>query len=323
MCRYGYRMCRYGYPYSVAPGRFATLAPMLELDGLTRRFGAVTALDGLSFSVEEGQVFGFVGPNGAGKTTAMRIVLGVLAPDAGEVRWRGRPPDAATRRRFGYMPEERGLYPKMTVGRQLVYFARLHGLEEREAVRSALELARELGIEERLDDATESLSLGNQQRVQLAVALAHRPELLVLDEPFSGLDPIGVDTLSAVLHRKAAEGVPVLFSSHQLDLVERICDAVAIIAKGRIVASGRVSDLAASAARRRYLVGVDGHDPSWAARLPGVEVVGVADGAVELELPPEVDEQRVLDAARSLGRVTQFTPVRRRLSEIFREAIEQ
>src|SRR5918997_5584051 len=172
---------------------------MLELDGLTRRFGDVVALDDLTFSVAPGRMFGFVGPNGAGKTTAMRIVLGVLDPDGGAVRWNGAPVDAATRARFGYMPEERGLYPKMRVRDELVYFARLHGLSAPAATTAADRWIERLGLTERAADRVESLSLGNQQRVQLGVALVHDPEVLVLDEPFSGLDPIGVDVMSEVL----------------------------------------------------------------------------------------------------------------------------
>src|SRR5215216_6672994 len=201
---------------------------VLELKGLTRRYGEVVALDDLSFSVAEGQMFGFVGPNGAGKTTAMRIVLGVLEPDAGEVRWRERPCDAGARARFGYMPEERGLYPKMRVGDQLVHFARLHGLDRAAARAAADRWLERLGLEAVAGRRTETLSLGNQQRAQLAAALVHDPELLVLDEPFSGLDPVGVDVLSEVLRERAGAGVPVVFSSHQLELVERLCDAVAI-----------------------------------------------------------------------------------------------
>ncbi len=297
---------------------------MLELDALSRRFGSVVALDRLSFSVADGQVFGFVGPNGAGKTTAMRIVLGVLAPDAGEVRFRGRSVDAAMRRRFGYMPEERGLYPKMTVGRQLVYFGRLHGLSEDVARASAEELVAALGLDGKWEAPVESLSLGNQQRVQLALALVHRPDLLVLDEPFSGLDPIGVDVLSGVLRSRAGEGTPVLFSSHQLDLVENLCDAVAIVNDGRLVASGRVSDLATRDARRRYRVCLaEPADASWSRSLAGVETVAVDDGQVELELADGVDDQLVLDAARRAGRVTEFVRVRPRLSEIFRDVVER
>jgi ABC-2 type transport system ATP-binding protein len=186
-------------------------------------------------------MFGFVGPNGAGKTTTMRIILGVLGADSGEVRWRDAPVDPAVRRRFGYMPEERGLYPKMRVRAQLTYLAALHGVAAPEA--AADRWIERLGIAERAQDRVEALSLGNQQRVQLAAALVHEPELLVLDEPFSGLDPVGVDVLSGVLAEYAATGVPVVFSSHQLELVERLCEAVAIIKDGRLVASGTVDEL--------------------------------------------------------------------------------
>jgi ABC-2 type transport system ATP-binding protein len=191
----------------------------------------------VSFSVEPGQMFGFVGPNGAGKTTTMRIVMGVLDPDAGNVTWRGEPVDFDVRRRFGYMPEERGLYPKMRVHDQLAYLASLHGVGDPDR------WIERLGLAERAGDRVEELSLGNQQRVQLAAALVHEPEVLVLDEPFSGLDPVGVDVLSGVLTEYAATGVPVVFSSHQLDLVERLCEAVAIIKDGRLVASGSVEEL--------------------------------------------------------------------------------
>ena len=201
------------------------------------------ALDGLSFSVAGGQMFGFVGPNGAGKTTAMRIVLGVLEADSGRVLWRGRTVDAGARARFGYMPEERGLYPKMRVRAQLAYLAELHGLDAAAARTEADRWIERLGVEQRAHDRVEELSLGNQQRVQLAAALVHDPELLVLDEPFSGLDPLGVDALSEVLRERAEAGVPVVFSSHQLELVERLCDAVAIIDNGRLVATGSVADL--------------------------------------------------------------------------------
>ena len=199
------------------------------------------ALDGVSFAVEAGQMFGFVGPNGAGKTTAMRIAMGVLAPDRGQVLWRGRPVGAEARRRFGYMPEERGLYPKMRVRRHLSYLAALHGVADPDA--AADRWIERLGLTERANDRVEQLSLGNQQRVQLAAALVHEPELLILDEPFSGLDPVGVDVLSGVLKEYAATGVPVVFSSHQLELVERLCEAVAIIKDGRLVACGLVDEL--------------------------------------------------------------------------------
>jgi ABC-2 type transport system ATP-binding protein len=296
---------------------------MLELTGLSRRFGDVVALDGVTFSVPEGEIVGFVGPNGAGKTTTMRIALGVLEPDAGEVRWNGRPLDAEARRRFGYMPEERGLYPKMKVLEQLVYLARLHGLSRPDASRRAAETIEVLGVTERADDRVENLSLGNQQRVQLAAALVHRPDVLILDEPFSGLDPVGVDALTGVLRAEAdGRGVPVVFSSHQLDLVERVCDRVVLIDHGRIVAAGTIEKLRSSRERRRLRVRVEGAPDDWYDAIPGVRLVDVTpnDGIV-LELEDDVDEQRVLDLARAAGDVTHFSRERASLAELFREAV--
>jgi ABC-2 type transport system ATP-binding protein len=295
---------------------------VLELKGLTRRYGELVALDDLSFTVAEDQMFGFVGPNGAGKTTAMRIILGVLAPDAGEVRWRGQPMNDEIRKHIGYLPEERGLYPKMRVRDQLEYLARLHGLSRTEAHDSAAYWIERLGVAERAGDRVEQLSLGNQQRVQLAAALVHGPELLVLDEPFSGLDPVGVDMLAAVLAERAAEGVPVVFSSHQLELVERLCEAVAIINRGRLVATGKVADLRAAGRTRRYRVGVDGAASDWVNGLAGATVVGKANGRVVLELADGADEQAVLDAARAAGRVTHFSAVERSLADLFRQAVQ-
>jgi ABC-2 type transport system ATP-binding protein len=204
----------------------------LEFDGLRRRYGSVIALDGLSFAVPAGQVFGFLGPNGAGKTTTMRAIFGVTSLDAGEIRWRGGPVDQAARRTFGYMPEERGLYPGMRLLEQVEYFALLHDVPGPDARKAARHWLARLGLTGRENARVDSLSHGNQQRAQLAVALVHDPELLVLDEPFAGLDPGGVDDMSAILAERARAGVTVLFSSHQLDLVEDICEAVAIIHHG-------------------------------------------------------------------------------------------
>ena len=296
---------------------------MLELDGLTRRYGDVVALDGLTFTVRRGEVFGFVGPNGAGKTTAMRIVLGVLAPDAGEVRWDGRPVDGALRSRFGYMPEERGLYPKMRVRDQLAYFARLHGADAASAGAAAARWAERVGIAHRAGDRVETLSQGNQQRVQLATALVHDPIALVLDEPFSGLDPVGVDGMSEVLLDRAREaGVPVLFSSHQLELVERLCDAVAIIKDGALVARGTVTELRDRGARGLWRVEVrDADDDRWLAAVPGAVAHATTGDEVVVRLPPGADEQLLLDAARAAGRVVRFEPVAPTLAELFREAV--
>ncbi len=294
---------------------------MLEFDRLTKRYGSKVALQDLTFAVRPGEVYGFVGANGAGKTTAMRIALGVLAADAGEVRWQGRPVTFETRRRFGYMPEERGLYPKMRVVEQLVYFARLHGLDAAAAAAAADRLTERLGVAERRNDAVEKLSLGNQQRVQLAAALVHDPEVLVLDEPFSGLDPVGVDALAGVLLDKARQGVPVVFSSHQLELVERLCDSVGIVNAGRMVAAGTVRELRDRGDRRQLLVVVPDAPAGWAGGLPGVRVVSERRGELVLELDPGVDDQQVLAAATRAGRVEHFSRREPTLTELFREAV--
>jgi ABC-2 type transport system ATP-binding protein len=296
---------------------------MLELRNLRRSFGDVTALDDVSFSVPEGSIVGFVGPNGAGKTTAMRIVLGVLEPDAGEVLWRGRTVDGRARRRFGYIPEERGLYPKMRVLDQLVYLARLHGVSKGTAAARASETLSLMGIEDRANDRVESLSLGNQQRVQLAAALVHEPEVLVLDEPFSGLDPVGVDVLAGLLRRQATNhGAPVVFSSHQLDLVERLCDAVVLIDGGRVVAQGTIAELRASREQRLVRLELEGGGSgSWYEAVPGVSLEAEVDGGVILRLDDDVDEQRILDLARSTGDVVHFSRVQPSLAELFREVV--
>jgi ABC-2 type transport system ATP-binding protein len=297
---------------------------MLELDGLTRRYGDLLALDDLSFAVAPRRMLGFVGPNGAGKTTAMRIVLGVLRADAGEVRWRGAVVDAVTRGRFGYMPEERGLYPKMRVRPQLAYFARLHGLDAEAAGAAAERWIERLGLTERAGDRVETLSLGNQQRVQLGVALVHDPEVLVLDEPFSGLDPVGVDVMSGVLRERADAGVPVVFSSHQLELVERLCEDVAIVNRGRLVASGAVAELReqgrGGVEQVRVKVEGDG-DGAWLAGVPGAELADRGPGGLLVRLPGGEPPEAVLDAARAAGTVTHFSLERPTLADLFRAAV--
>jgi ABC-2 type transport system ATP-binding protein len=293
---------------------------LLELDGLTRGYGPVRALDGLSFRVPAGQVWGFLGPNGAGKTTAMRAIFGLTDLDAGTVSWNGTP-SQAQRRRFGYMPEQRGLYPSMRVADQLEYLARLHGLSAPAAARAARAWLERLGLAGRAGDKVEALSHGNQQRVQLAAALVHDPELLVLDEPFSGLDPPGIDAMSEVLSERARAGCCVLFSSHQLDLVEDLCESVTIIDHGRLVVSGTVADLATSGPRRLTVRVEGGGDGAWARGIPGVTVTQAGRDPVRLVLGPDVDTDVVLKVAMAAGRVTHFAVERRRLSEVFREAV--
>src|SRR5437764_5836850 len=226
---------------------------VLEVDRLSKRYEDVVALRDLSFQVRAGELFGFVGSNGAGKTTTMRIIMGVLGADAGAVRWAGVPLTFATRRHIGYMPEERGLYPKMRVLEQLVYLAELHGTPSDEARRNAARWLERLGLATRASDEVQALSHGNQQRVQLAAALVAGPEILILDEPFAGLDPLAVDVMSAVLRDEARAGIPVLFPSHQLELVEQLCDRVGIIRHGRMVAVGTVDELRQTKTERLWV----------------------------------------------------------------------
>jgi len=294
----------------------------LEIDKVSKRYGAKVALDEVSFEVQPGELFGFVGSNGAGKTTTMRIVLGVLAVDSGQVRFGGAPITHETRTHIGYMPEERGLYPKMKVLEQLVYLAELHGMSANDAHRSAENWIARLGLTERRKDEVQKLSLGNQQRVQLAAALVHDPKVLVLDEPFSGLDPLAVDVMSGVLREKAATGVPVVFSSHQLDLVERLCDRVGIIRSGRMVASGTVGDLTAGAGNG-LVVTAPGAAPGWASAVPGVRTIEQNGQTTILELETGADDQAVLAAALATGPVTEFTKRRRSLTELFRDAVAE
>jgi len=293
----------------------------LELEGLRRTFGSLVALDDLTFTVPSGQVVGFLGPNGAGKTTTMRAIFGLIDLDAGVVRWNGTPVGPAKWQRFGYMPEERGLYPGMLVGEQVEYLGRLHGMSPNDAASATRAWLERLEIADRATSKVEALSHGNQQRVQLAAALIHEPELLVLDEPLSGLDPTGIDAIGHVLVDQARAGCCVLFSSHQLDLVEDLCEQVTIIDHGRLVVSGTVDDLAGSGARR-LVVRIEGERTAdWARGLKGVSVSEVAAGEVRLVLDDAVDSDVVLRAAMAAGRVTEFTFARRRLSEVFRGAV--
>jgi len=297
------------------------MGALLELEKLSRRYGTITALDNLSFSVPAGQVVGFLGPNGAGKTTTMRAVFGLTDLDAGTVKWDGAQVGQSERRRFGYMPEERGLYPAMLVGEQLEYLGRLHGMSAVDARSATTSWLERLGIEDRVRSKVDALSHGNQQRVQLAAALLHGPEVLILDEPLAGLDPTGIDAIGAVLVEQARSGCCVLFSSHQLDQVEDLCESVTIIDHGRLVVAGKVDDLARSGARR-LVVRVEGdRDALWAKGLPGVSVSEVTAGAVRLVLDDAVDSESVLRAAMAAGRVSEFVFRRRRLSEVFREAL--
>ena len=295
---------------------------MLTFEHVTKRFGAVQALADCSFSVARGSMVGFLGPHGAGKTTAMRTVFALVEPDAGAVRWDGRPISLAERMRFGYMPEERGLYPRMPVGDELAYFALLHGMGEREARVAAAAWLGRLGLADRAGATIEELSHGNQQRAQLAAALLHDPDLLILDEPFAGLDPVAVHTLAELLRDQAERGAAVLFSSHQLDLVQDICREVAIIDNGRIVATGDLEALRSRSQRRRIELRLDSAPAGWLPDVPGIELVGRRNGDLQLLAGRDVDPERVLAAAERSGHVVEFSYGPPSLAELFLELVE-
>jgi len=295
----------------------------LEIRDVAHSFGDVVALDGVSFAVMSGVITGLLGPNGAGKTTLLRIMLGVLSPDRGTVRYDGSPVGEEDRRRWGYMPQERGLYPGMPAGAQVVHFGRLHGLSRDDATSRARLLLEELGLEERWDDRTDKLSGGMQQRLQLATALVHDPAVIILDEPFAGLDPVAVVSLSETLRQRAGIGCTVLFSSHQLDLVQDLCEDIAMVDRGRTVLQGSVASLRASSGRRQLRLHVQAPNRDWLLAYPGVNVVGDEADDLRLEVPADIDPLDVLDAARAAGRVDDFGLDLPKLSELFLAAAER
>jgi ABC-2 type transport system ATP-binding protein len=295
---------------------------MLEIVDLAKRYGSIVALDGASFTAQPGRLVGLLGPNGAGKTTAMRCIFGLVTPDRGRAAWNGAEITRETRLRFGYMPEQRGLYPRMRVAEQLSYFAQHHGMSGRAADAATARWLERLGLADRAKAKLEELSHGNQQRVQLGAALVHDPELLVLDEPFSGLDPIGIATMAEILHERAAAGVGVLFSSHQLDLVEDICEDVVIIARGRIAAQGPINDLRAASARRHLEVEVEGSGGGWLDGRHELTVLERRGDLVRLLVGPDVDLGALLAAASAAGPVRRFAFLPPALSELFMEAVQ-
>lgn len=293
---------------------------MLAFDSAVKRFDGLAALDGCTFTARTGRITGFLGPNGAGKTTAMRAVFGLVELDSGAVLWRGEAITPAARSRFGYMPEERGLYPRMRVREQLVYYGRLAGRTSGDAGRVVDRWLERLGLATRAADRLDTLSHGNQQRVQLIAALVNEPELLVLDEPFSGLDPLAMAAMAELLAELATGGATVLFSSHQLDLVEDLCQDVVVVDRGRVVLAGDLTELRAGVPQRFLDVRYRGAGPDWST-LEGVQVVEAAHGQVRLRVDPGTDPAAVVAAAHDSGELISFDFRPPTLSELFRKAV--
>jgi ABC-2 type transport system ATP-binding protein len=291
----------------------------LIVDHLHKRFGQVRALDDLAFEVPTGQVFGFLGANGAGKTTTMRITLGVLEPDAGRVTWRGVESHRLPRSTWGYLPEERGLYPRMRVLEQLVFFAGLHGVPEGRAKREAMAWLRRFRAEDLADRRAEQLSKGNQQKVQFIAATLHDPQVLLMDEPFTGLDPVNVMLLREAFLELRDRGRTVVFSTHQMEVAEALCESVAIVDRGRMVVGGPLREVRRSTGRRMVRIAVEGdHRLPWLSALPGARVIRAGMDSSSVELAEGMEPDEVLAAAVAAGaRVRHFEVADPTLEQIF------
>jgi ABC-2 type transport system ATP-binding protein len=293
--------------------------PVVELEGVTKAYEDKVAVNHLSLSIEAGQMFGLLGPNGAGKTSSIRMMLGITMPDSGSVALFGKPFERQSLDRVGYLPEERGLYKKMQVLEQLVFFGQLHGVESGEAHKRAVSWARRLEIEDALEKKTEELSKGMQQKIQFIGAILHDPQLIVMDEPFSGLDPVNAVLLERTLIELKEQGKAVLFSTHRMDQVEKLCDSICLVNRGEAVLFGRVRDIKKRYERNRVIVEFEG-DASF---LNSAEIADARNfsGHAEIRLKPQGDAQKLLHEACGMAAIYRFELVEPSLEEIFIQTV--
>ena len=297
----------------------------LVIDSVSKHFGEIKALDDVSLEIPPGEVFGLLGANGAGKTTAMRVVLDILRPDSGTIVWDGRPNTDLPRETWGYLPEERGLYAKMTVLEQLVFFAKLHGVKSKAAERGAREWLERFRIPDYADRRAEQLSKGNQQKVQFIAAILHDPQVLLMDEPFTGLDPVNVALLKQAFLEMVDRGKTLVFSTHQMEMVEELCESIAILDRGRVVVSGSVRDVRRSTGRQMVRLAVQGDSElAWLGTLDGLRVTRRGQDYTEAEVAPGHDPEAVLRAALSRRcEIRHFEIADPSLEQIFIERIGQ
>jgi len=295
----------------------------LVIDSITKRFGPIVALDGVSFSVEPGRIFGLLGANGAGKTTCMRIVLDILRADSGTVTWEGRPNTELPRRTWGYLPEERGLYLRMKVIDVLSFFAALYGVPGAQATAEVDDWLERFRIPHYRDRKVEELSKGNQQKIQFIAAILHDPAVLIMDEPFSGLDPVNVQLLKEAFLEMRDRGKTLIFSTHQMETVEELCESIAIIDAGRVVVSGTVRDVKRNMGRQVVRLAIEGADgDGWVEQLPGVSLTRRGQDYLELQVRDGTDPGSILQAALAHGdRVTRFEIADPSLEEVFIEHV--
>ena len=301
------------------------MAPPLRLESVTKRYGETLAVDGVSFTAEPGRLFGLLGPNGAGKSSTIRMITYITTPDAGRVTLGGVEAGPETQRRMGYLPEERGLYKKMKVGEQLVYLAQLKGMETAAAERSVREWLDRFGASEWYSKRVDELSKGMQQKVQFVSTVAHDPDLCIFDEPFSGLDPINADVLQETIVELRERGKTVLFASHRMEQVERLCDDLCLISQGRVVLRGTVSEVKSRYGRDTVTVEFGG-DGAWLDRLVeggAVKALTQSAGRAELRLAGASPNDVLAAALAGGAEVTQFGLHAPPLTEIFRTAVAE
>lgn len=295
----------------------------LLLEGVSKSFGSFQAIKHLSMEVREGALFGFLGANGAGKTTTMRMILDLFRPDLGQITWNGSEVRQVPRHMWGYLPEERGLYPKMRVDEQLLFLARLNGLAKQDAEKSLTEWLERFQISANRKKRIEELSKGNQQKVQFLATILHDPTLLVMDEPFSGLDPVNAQVLKEALLEMHRRGKTIIFSTHQLEQAEELCQDIVIINKGQSVVQGSVREVKRQQGRNVVRLKLDNDpDASWLEQLPGVQVTRHREDYIEMHIQANLNPNVIVEAALHHGGIiSRFEMVEPSLTDIFIELV--